>query len=124
MIDRSAATALLLLIDPDDSVRDAFAHHFCEPGVQLLAASRGAEGLNLVRRHRPGAVVLEANLPDLPGLEVCRRIHEFDNRIPVILVAHGLPAQTAIEAMKHGAFDYLSKPLTFARVDEVVASAL
>ena len=56
-------------------------------------------------------VVLDLNLPDMSGLDVFRRIRTIDARIPVIFITGHGTTETAIEAMKQGAFDYLLKPL-------------
>ena len=113
----------LLVIDNDPAVFHAFRRFFREEEAELRSATSAAHGLELVARARPDAIVLDLNLPDLNGLETFRRIHEMDARIPVIFIASDGGAQTAIEAMKQGAHDYLVKPLSSAQVREVVGTA-
>ena len=69
-------------------------------------------------------VLLDVNLPDMGGLEVYQRIRQIDARIPVVFVTATTSAETAIEAMRHGAFEYLFKPLDLDRLEEVVTEAL
>jgi DNA-binding NtrC family response regulator len=69
-------------------------------------------------------VLLDVLLPDMGGLEVYDRLRQIDARIPVIFVTATTSAQTAIEAMRHGAFEYLFKPLDLERLEEVVTEAL
>jgi len=114
----------LLVIDGDPVVLDAFQHVIGESALKLLTASSGSEGLQLFAQHRPGAVVLDPALPDLPGLKVFHRIRELDPRIPVIFLAQEGTAQETIEAVKMGAYDFLLKPLPILRMREVIASAL
>jgi len=114
----------LLLIDDDaalmpEQVRSAFP----EPAHRLDIAGTGAEGIDRVRRQRPDVVLLDLRLPDLSGIEVYDRIRSIDARIPVIFVTTAKSADTAIEAMKRGAFDYLYKPLDLQRLRRVVGEA-
>jgi two-component system nitrogen regulation response regulator GlnG len=114
----------LLVIDDEPSILHAFRRAFREPEVTLLTAPTATEGLELVTRRRPDAVILDIQLPDLSGLEAFREIHQFDARIPITLMTGHGTADTAIEAMKLGAFDYLLKPLDLPELRKLVARAL
>ncbi len=86
-------------------------------------AETGGEGLLLFAAEKPDVVILDYQLPDRTGLEVFREIHEASPRTPVILItAHGT-ADTAIEAMRLGVFDYLIKPLDFERIKDLLQRA-
>src|SRR3954471_6731765 len=115
--------ATILVIDDESSILHAFRRAFGDPEDTLQTASEGSEGLELVARCRPDVVVLDLNLPDMSGLDVFHRIRTFDARIPVIFITGHGTTETAIEAMKQGAFDYLLKPLDVARVRELVERA-
>ena len=117
--------AHLLLIDDDpglipEQVRQAFP----APSHRVEVAATGAAGLEHVRTCPPDAILLDLRLPDQTGLEVFHGIREIDARIPVIFVTMTKTADTAIEAMKQGAFDYLFKPLDLHQVRRVVGEAL
>jgi two-component system nitrogen regulation response regulator GlnG len=113
----------LLVIDDEESVRYSFRSVFAGEGTEVLTAASAAEGLEKFRRDEPDVVVLDLQLPDRPGLEVFREIHEQSPRHPVVFItAHGT-TQTAIEAMKGGAFDYLVKPLDLERLSQVLERA-
>jgi two-component system nitrogen regulation response regulator GlnG len=108
----------LLVIDDEPSILYAFREVFHEPDVSLLTAASAGEGLEHVRRGRADVLILDLNLPDVSGLEAFRQIQQIDGKLPVIFItAHG-KTETAIEAMKLGAFDYLLKPLD---LDELCA---
>jgi two-component system nitrogen regulation response regulator GlnG len=77
-----------------------------------------------VAGQAPDAILLDVHLPDLSGLEAYQRIRQLDARIPVIFITWAATADTAIEAMKEGAYDYLFKPLDLARLRTVVVQAL
>src|SRR3954449_1916756 len=115
--------ATILVIDDESSILHAFRRAFADPEDTLQTASDGSEGLELVARCRPDVVVLDLNLPDMSGLDVFHRIRTIDARIPVIFITGHGTTETAIEAMKQGAFDYLLKPLDVPRVRELVERA-
>jgi two-component system, NtrC family, nitrogen regulation response regulator GlnG len=113
----------LLVVDDEQSVRYSFRRVFEGNGVTVLAARTAAEGLDMVRQRTPDVVVLDLQLPDRSGLDVFQEIHELDPRRPVIFItAHGT-TDTAIEAMKRGAFDYLVKPVDLDRLSGVLDRA-
>jgi two-component system nitrogen regulation response regulator GlnG len=113
----------LLVIDDEESVRYSFRRIFAKDGMDVLAAATAAEGLDAVRQKQPDVVVLDIQLPDRSGLDVFREIHDLDPKRPVIFItAHGT-ADTAIEAMKGGAFDYLVKPLDVERLGQIIDRA-
>lgn len=115
--------ATILVIDDESSIVHAFRRAFSDPEDTLHTASDGSGGLELVARCRPDVVVLDLNLPDMSGLDVFHRIRTIDARIPIIFITGQGTTETAIEAMKLGAFDYLLKPLDVARVRELVERA-
>jgi two-component system nitrogen regulation response regulator GlnG len=101
----------LLVIDDEESVRYSFRYVYEDQDVQVLTAATAAEGWQQLEEHDPDAVVLDLQLPDRSGLELFADIQAVDPKRPVIFItAHGT-ADTAIEAMKQGAFDYLVKPV-------------
>src|SRR5271154_5214916 len=117
--------AHLLLIDDDpglipEQVRQAFP----TPSHHVHVAATGAAGLQQVRTKPPDVILLDLRLPDQSGLDVYHGIREIDARIPVIFVTMTKTADTAIEAMKQGAFDYLFKPLDLPQVRKVVGEAV
>lgn len=113
----------LLVIDDEDSILHAFRRAFHGHDIELLTASSGSEGLQSVAVQQPDVVVLDINLPDMSGLDVFRRIQAEDARIPVIFITGHGTTDTAIEAMKLGAFDYLLKPLELAPLETLVTRA-
>jgi two-component system, NtrC family, nitrogen regulation response regulator GlnG len=113
----------LLVIDDEESVRYSFRRIFGKEGMTVLTAPTAAEGLEAVREQQPDVVVLDIQLPDRSGLDVFHDIHALDAKRPVIFItAHGT-ADTAIEAMKGGAFDYLVKPLDVERLGQIIERA-
>jgi two-component system nitrogen regulation response regulator GlnG len=113
----------LLVIDDEESVRYSFRYVYEDQDVQVVTAATAAEGWRLLQEHNPEAVVLDLQLPDRSGLDLFRDIQAADPKRPVIFItAHGT-ADTAIEAMKQGAFDYLVKPVDLETLTRLIERA-
>ncbi len=113
---------IVLLIDDEISILHAFRRALREPETTLITAASAAEGLEQLK-HRPDVILLDINLPDMSGLEAFRRIRQLDARIPVIFITGHGTTDTAIEAMKLGAYDYLLKPLELPELRDKLARA-
>jgi two-component system nitrogen regulation response regulator GlnG len=115
----------VLLIDDDAGlIQEQVRQAFPRPGYDVQVADTGSKGIASVRAGPPDVILLDLRLPDRSGLAVFEAIREIDARIPVIFVTTAKTADTAIEAMKQGAFDYLHKPLDLERLQQVVDDAL
>jgi two-component system nitrogen regulation response regulator GlnG len=112
----------LLVVDDDPSILLAFRRAFGT--LTVLTAETAADGLDLAARHRPDVILLDIQLPDLTGLEALRRLRDLDPRCPVIFITGKSTTDTAIEAMKLGAYDYLLKPPELKQLRQVVDRAL
>jgi DNA-binding NtrC family response regulator len=113
----------LLVIDDEPSILHAFRRVFREPDVILHTASTSAEGLRTIQNVHPDVVVLDIALPDQDGLATYQQLRRIDARIPVIFITGHGTTESAIEAMKLGAFEYLLKPLELGQLREVVDKA-
>src|SRR5947208_3696055 len=117
--------ANLLLIDDDpDLLPDQMRQVFPAPAHRVEIAPTGSEGLERARDDRPDVILLDLRLPDQSGLDVLRQLRQIDARIPVVLVTVVRSADSAIEAMRQGAYDYLLKPLDLQKLDRVIGEAL
>src|SRR5262245_57923782 len=113
----------LLVVDDEAAVCYSFRRVFGAGDVEVLTAETAAAGLEQVRRHQPDVVVLDLQLPDRNGLDLFREVHALDPKRPVIFItAHGT-TDTAIEAMKLGAFDYLTKPVNLDQLSQLIQRA-
>jgi two-component system nitrogen regulation response regulator GlnG len=113
----------LLVVDDEPIICHSFRRVLTSPEVEVLTAGSVADGWRRFERDRPDVLVLDLQLPDGSGLDLFERIRQTDPRRPVIFVtAHGT-TDTAIEAMKHGAFDYLSKPLDLEQMSGILGRA-
>jgi nitrogen regulation protein NR(I) len=116
--------AKLLLIDDEADVQYSFRRIFDSPEVELTTAASGEEGLRLIPKLKPDLVIMDVRMGGITGLEALRRIRQIDSKLLVILMTAYGTTQTAIEAMKLGAYDYLLKPFDVPRLKEIIAGAL
>jgi two-component system nitrogen regulation response regulator GlnG len=92
--------------------------------MDIAVAITGHDGLKQIAADPADVVLLDLSMPDLSGLEVYKRLREIDARIPVIFITATSTAETAIEAMRQGAYDYLFKPVDLRQLEKVVSEAL
>src|SRR5437868_130386 len=117
--------ASLLLIDDDpDLLPDQMRQVFPAPAHRVEIAPTGSEGLERARDGRTDIILLDLRLPDKSGLDVLKQLRQIDARIPVVLVTVVRSADSAIAAMRQGAYDYLLKPLDLQKLDRVIGEAL
>ncbi len=114
----------LLLIDDEADVQYSFRRIFEPAEIELTTASSGEEGLRLVPKLKPDLVLMDIRMGGMTGLETLRRLRQIDAKLPIILMTAYGTTQTAIEAMKLGAYDYLLKPFDVPKLKQLVAAAL
>jgi two-component system nitrogen regulation response regulator GlnG len=114
----------LLVVDDEPSILLAFRRAFRSADVEILTAETGGEGLARARESRPDVAVLDVQLPDQTGLDLLVALRELDARCPVIFITGKSTTETAIEAMKLGAYEYLLKPLELSQLRQVIDRAL
>ncbi len=115
----------VLMIDDEPELLQRLVRHALRDGpAELLVARSATEGLALAANAPPDVVLLDMHLPDGTGLDVFRRLRAADRRTPVVFITGSAGTDTAIEAMKEGAFDYLFKPVELEQLKRVVAQAL
>jgi two-component system response regulator MprA len=100
----------VLIVDDDRAVREALRRALQLAGYDAVTADGGQQGLSAVAATPPDAVVLDVGMPDVDGLEVCRRLRAAGNRVPVLLLTARDAISDRIEGLDAGADDYLVKP--------------
>src|SRR5262245_2254296 len=102
---------MLLVVDDEPNVLYSLETGLRSEDLQVLTASTARQGIDLARQHSPDAILLDVRLGDVSGLEVFDQIRQIDPRLPVIVMTAFATTETAIEAMKRGAIEYLLKPV-------------
>jgi DNA-binding NtrC family response regulator len=115
---------ILLLVDDEPNVLYTLELGLADEGTEIVTARTGKEAIQLAQSRAADAAILDITLPDMSGLDVLDAVRAIDARLPVVIItAHGT-TETAIEAMKRGAFDYLTKPVDLHQLQEVIGRAL
>jgi signal transduction histidine kinase len=114
----------VVVIDDDAAMRLSCRQILARMGLAVEVYGDGAQGLAGVARAKPGLVVVDLKMPGLSGLEVIRRLHSIDASIVVIVITGYATVDTAIEAMKAGAWDFLPKPFAPDQLRLIVGRAL
>jgi DNA-binding NtrC family response regulator len=119
-----SALTKILVIDDDRSVR-----HLIKSGLtghhdfEVICAEDGDAGMRLLEEEQPSVCLLDVYLKEYNGLELFRKIRALDNKLPVIFITGDRSSETAIEAMRAGAFDYVAKPLNISQLRNLTLSA-
>src|SRR5687767_6790190 len=103
--------AKILIIDDEESIRLGFSSFLQTKGYFCMDAETGARGLNLVRSDVPDLVLLDMNLPDMDGVDVLREIKRENEFVVVIMVTAFGTIEKAVQALKLGAENFLTKPI-------------
>ena len=118
-----SAGARILLIEDDPGIRENLRRVLAEEGHEVAVEARGDAGLAHAARAPFNVVITDLKLPGLNGLDLVRQLHVAQPRLPIILVTAFGTTETAIEATKSGAYDYVLKPFDVADLIELVRKA-
>ena len=117
-------TPRILVIDDEERMCWALERALSHEGYQVVTATRGLQGVDLALETEPSVIILDLKMPDIDGIDVLKRLKEINPSIPVIMItAHGT-IDTAIEAMKIGAMDYITKPFKLEQIKVQIKQAL
>ena len=114
----------ILIIDDDEQLRKSFNKLLVEEGYTVETAPSGETGLDIVHNKALDLVILDMRLPGMGGFETFQAIHEIERKLPVIIMTAYGTTETAIEATKIGAFDYILKPFDVPEMLGVIDKAL
>src|SRR5215470_6913789 len=114
----------VLIVDDEPNLRKILAAQLSRDGYDVLLAEDGEQGLGLLREHHIDLVVTDLKMPKVDGMTLLREALRETPDLPIVMItAHGT-VDTAVEALKIGAFDYLTKPFDKDEVRQIVGKAL
>ncbi len=116
--------ARLLVIDDEANITATLAEVLRDEGYEPLTAGSGRPGLELIDTESPALILLDVMLPDMSGIEVLKQVKSKHPEIEVVMISGHASIDTAVEATRLGAYDFLEKPLSLKRVLVTVARAL
>ncbi len=114
----------ILVIDDEEIMREILEAVLAREGYKVRLASSGEEGIELVRSASFDAVILDVMMPGLDGIATLEELRKLDEELPVLMITAFASVETAISAMKRGAFDYITKPFKNDEVLVVVRNAV
>ena len=118
------AAARVLVVDDEPSVVEVFREFLSEQGYGLTLAASGEEAVRRLPECRPDIILTDLNLPGVSGLEVMRSAKSIDPEVCVVVVTGYASASTAIDALRQGAYDYVTKPFDLGDVLQIVERGL
>src|SRR5580704_663702 len=114
----------VLIVDDEPNLRKILSAQLTRDGYDVMIAEDGAQGLSMLREHHIDMVITDLKMPKVDGMTLLKEALREDPELPVVMItAHGT-VDTAVEALKSGAFDYLTKPFDKDEVRQIVAKAL
>ena len=116
----SGPKPLLVVIDDEQGVLDVVSRFARRTGYDVETCSSGREAIERLRTRRADLVLVDLRMPDVGGLDVLRAIRDIDSRCQAVLMTGYASVETAVDAIKLGATDYLSKPLDFPRLEQLL----
>ncbi len=114
----------ILIVDDDAQLRRSFEKLLSKEGYEVRTASTGESGVETVRDDVPDLVIMDVRMPGMGGLEAFKAIKKIEPKLPVIIMTAYGTTETAIEATKMGAFDYVLKPFDIPDALELIEQAL
>jgi DNA-binding NtrC family response regulator len=114
----------VLIIDDEETLRDSMGQVLAKEGYAVRSAARGHDGLAAFGAETFGTVFLDLRLPDVDGMSVLSQMKEVSPEIPVIIITAYGSVESAVEAIKRGAFDYLTKPFSPEELRVVTQKAM
>ena len=114
----------ILIVDDEPSNRNILSQELTHEGYSVLAASDGREGLRKIESAHPDLIILDYMMPDLSGLEVLKELRKRENDTPVVMITAYGTMERAVEAMKEGAYDFITRPFEPDHIALVVRKAL
>ena len=117
---RSKSPARLLIVDDEPSILEIVGRFAEEADFEVVACNGGPEALAYLKHHRADLAAVDLRMPEVGGLEVLRAIREADPDCQVILMSGEATIDSAVEAVKLGAVDYLTKPFDISRLKHLL----
>ena len=114
----------ILVVDDDESLRRITQLQLEEAGYQVLTAANGEQALRVIEEETPALVITDWKMPGLSGLDLLQKVHDSSPQTTVVMITAFGTVQTAVEAMRAGAYDYITKPIDYEALVMVVNRAM
>src|SRR5262245_32102333 len=122
--DAPTEGGIVLVVDDEPAIVESLTKIFRREGMSVLSAPDGTQGLDLLRKHRVGVLLTDLMMPQTSGMDLLRAAKTIAPETEVVLMTAYGTVETAVDAMKEGAYDFVTKPLKRAHVVRIVRNAL
>jgi two-component system response regulator HydG len=119
-----ADAGIVLVVDDEPAIVESLTKIFKREGMTVLSATDGTAGLDVLRKHRVGVLLTDLMMPNTSGMDLLRAAKTIAPETEVVLMTAYGTVETAVDAMKEGAYDFVTKPLKRAHVVRIVRNAL
>jgi DNA-binding NtrC family response regulator len=116
--------ARILIVDDDEAIRELLKDFFQGLGYEIITAANGSEAFTMISRHNFDCIISDHVMPDMNGLEFLERLRDTKKKVPFLMITGYPTIETAVEVMKRGGYDYITKPLQLEDVRIKVERAL
>ena len=114
----------ILIVDDDEQIRQLLVDYFQRLGYEVTSAANGTEALGKLSQNDIDCIISDLIMPDMDGLELLKQVRAQNLKIPFLIITGYPTIETAIEVIKHGAYDYIAKPVQLDDVRIKVERAL
>ena len=114
----------MLIVDDETSVRESLMHWFLPEGYRVETAAGAIEALDKLRDSSFDIALLDIKMPGMDGIELQQRLREIDSQLAIIIMTAYATVDTAIQALKQGAYDYITKPVDPDDLSRLVRNAV
>ena len=118
------ANALIMVVDDDQQIREMLRAALTGAGHDVVEAADGLKALEMLEENLPDLILVDMKMPGMDGLSVIEEVRNRDPQLPVIMLTGHGTTQTAVQAMKFGACDFIQKPFDIQRLRDAVSTSL
>jgi two-component system, NtrC family, response regulator HydG len=120
----NSVTGSILIVDDEPVVRESLEQWFSDEGYTVHVAPNGKEALGLIARHAFDLALLDIKMPGMDGMELQGKLHEAEPDLPILIMTGYASVETAVQALKQGAYDYITKPVDPDVLSHAVSKAI
>lgn len=114
----------ILIVDDDASICNIFRNALSIRGYEILSASNGYEAMDILRQNQIAMIFADIKMPKMSGISLLKRVKEFSPNVPVVMITGYVSIESAVELIKHGATDYIPKPISLEKINQVIDKSL
>ncbi len=124
MADQAGFKGRVLAVDDEEHITEVIKLHLENRGYEVFTANSGEEGIEVFQAKKPQVIVLDIMMPGMNGLDVLKKVAQLDPAVDVIMLTALDDTMLALEAIRLGAYGYVTKPINMGRLEELIAEKI